>query len=182
MNYEVQTAYQKAILFAAGKHALTAQKLTGTEIPYVVHLSNVAMEILLASFHENRFNLQLSMQVASLHDVLEDTKTSEKEIEKEFGIDVKNGVKALTKNKDLTGKSKTMDSLERIKLLQKEIWAVKLADRITNLQKPPESWPKSKCMEYLEEANLIYESLKEGNHFLAQRLKIKIEEYRKYLM
>ena len=121
------------------------------------------------------------MQVALLHDVLEDTITSEKEIEKEFGVGILNGVKALTKNKNLSGRSKTMDSLERIELLQKEIWAVKLADRITNLQKPPESWTKSKCGDYLEEASLIYESLKEGNDFLAQRLKIKIEEYREYI-
>jgi (p)ppGpp synthase/HD superfamily hydrolase len=33
-----------------------------------------------------------------------------------------------------------LDSLNRTKQLQKEVWAVKLADRITNLQTPPTHW------------------------------------------
>ena len=40
-----QSFYQKAIKFAAAKHAEQNQTVPGTNLPYVVHLSNVAMEI-----------------------------------------------------------------------------------------------------------------------------------------
>ena len=43
---EIQTLYQEAIKFATAKHLEENQKLPGTDLPYVVHLSNVAMEIL----------------------------------------------------------------------------------------------------------------------------------------
>jgi hypothetical protein len=42
---EVQTLYQDAIKFASYKHQKRRQKVKGTTLPYVVHLSNVAMEI-----------------------------------------------------------------------------------------------------------------------------------------
>lgn len=73
------------------------------------------------------------------------------------------------------------DSLERIKQQPKEVWAVKLADRITNLQPPPANWNNDKKKEYLEEAVAIYEALKDGNEYLANRLRIKIQEYKRYL-
>jgi guanosine-3',5'-bis(diphosphate) 3'-pyrophosphohydrolase len=50
----------------------------------------------------------------------------------------------LTKKENLPKGEKMVDSLKRIKDLQKEVWAVKLADRITNLQEPPQSWDNFK--------------------------------------
>ena len=44
---DIQTLYQKTILFAAEKHK--TQKVPGTDLTYIVHLSDVAMEILIAS-------------------------------------------------------------------------------------------------------------------------------------
>ena len=43
-----ETLYQEAIKFASCKHQKKNQKVKGAELPYVVHLSNVAMEILVA--------------------------------------------------------------------------------------------------------------------------------------
>ena len=71
-----------------------------------------------------------------------------------------------------------IDSLNRIKVQPKEIWAVKMADRICNLYAPPYYSDKSKKEKYLEEAKTIYESLKEGNDYLAKRLLGKIETYK----
>jgi guanosine-3',5'-bis(diphosphate) 3'-pyrophosphohydrolase len=73
------------------------------------------------------------------------------------------------------------DSLDRIQTLSKEVWAVKLADRITNLQKPPAHWDNGKKQKYLEEANVILEILNGGNTYLENRLKMKILEYEVYL-
>jgi guanosine-3',5'-bis(diphosphate) 3'-pyrophosphohydrolase len=74
-----------------------------------------------------------------------------------------------------------LDSLNRIKNLPEEIWAVKLADRITNLQPPPTNWNTKKRIKYQEEARLIMNELKFGNGYLAKRLNEKIEEYGVYI-
>ena len=58
---------------------------------------------------------------------------------------------------------------------------VKLSDRITNLQPPPKYWDKEKIKKYRNESFLILEKLGEANQYLAERLQIKIAEYRKYL-
>ncbi|MCH5717111.1 hypothetical protein MKP07_13310 [Niabella hibiscisoli] len=110
------------------------------------------MEILIASHHSTEFNITLAVQVALLHDTIEDTPTSYEELSKIFSEEIAAGVLALTKNEALPKAEQMPDSLKRIKALPKEIWAVKLADRITNLQKPPELWNASKKSSYLDEA------------------------------
>jgi len=73
------------------------------------------------------------------------------------------------------------DSIERIRKQPKEVWMVKLSDRITNLQPPPKHWDKERIKQYRNEAILILEKLGEANQYLAERLKKKITEYRQYL-
>lgn len=121
------------------------------------------------------------MQLALLHDVIEDPETTESELEAKFGIIIPVYVKALTKNKGLPKGEQMIDSLNRIKKLPHEVWAVKLADRITNLQSPPSHWGMEKKVMYLNEAIMILDALKEGNNFLAHRLMRCIENYQKYL-
>jgi (p)ppGpp synthase/HD superfamily hydrolase len=58
---------------------------------------------------------------------------------------------------------------------------VKLADRILNMNEPPEHWDKAKRKEYQEEAKLILEILKAGSPYLAARLSDKIYTYNRYL-
>jgi len=172
-----QTLYQKAIVFAAGKHQETDQKIPGSNLPYVVHLSNVTMEIIIAASQSANFNLDFAIQVALLHDVLEDTSATFEELKLEFGLDIANAVSALTKNSQLLKEQQMLDSLFRIKKLSAEVWAIKMADRITNLQKPPLHWEKSKKIKYQEEARVILAELKDGNAYLARRLAEKIKEY-----
>jgi guanosine-3',5'-bis(diphosphate) 3'-pyrophosphohydrolase len=175
---DIQTIYQETIKFAAERHG--DQKIPSSKIPYVVHLSNVCMEILLAAAHTEDFNLSLAVQVALLHDVLEDTDTTEKDLDIYFGDLITFCVLALTKLDDIPREEKIQYSLQMIKQCPKEIWAVKLADRITNLQPPPAHWTQEKIRQYYEEAKLIYEELKDGNAYLAERLKLAIENYGKY--
>ena len=176
-----QSLYQRSIRFAAEKHLENNQKVPGSNMPYVVHLSNVAMEIIIASFYTDNFDLNFAVQLALLHDVLEDTSTKFEELEKLFGKDIAKGVLALTKNEELPKEEKMQDALKRIKLMAKEVWAIKLADRITNLQVPPRDWDNSKKVKYLQEAQLILSELREGNKFLAVRLQNMIEEYKNYI-
>lgn len=178
---DVQTCYQEAIKFATNKHVAQSQTIADTNLPYVVHLSNVAMEVMIAAAHTPTFNLEYAVQVALLHDTLEDTDTSFSELEKTFGTEVAQGVWALTKDHNLPKEERMENSLKKIKKLPSEIWAIKLADRITNMQAPPSSWTPSKKAVYSTEAVLIWETLKEGNKYLADRLATKIKEYQKYL-
>jgi len=177
---EVQNQYQKAIIFATSKHMEKGQKVPGTDMPYVVHLSNVAMEIIIAASNSDNFKLDFAVQVALLHDTIEDTSTKIEELENKFGTEIAQAVSALTKNKDLPKDQQMQDSLTRIKYLPLEVWAVKLADRITNLQAPPPYWDNQKIINYQNEARTILKELKAGNKFLALRLETKITEYKKY--
>lgn len=178
---DTQSLYQKAILFATQKHVEQNQTVPGTNLPYVVHLSNVAMEVIIASFHTENFNLDYAVQVALLHDTIEDTSTEFEEIEEKFGLQIAKAVAALTKNSDLPKEEQMPDTLERIKDQPLEIWAIKLGDRITNLQAPPSDWSKEKKEKYYKESKTILKELKEGNAFLARRLEMKIREYESYL-
>ena len=178
---EIQTLYQKAIKFATYKHLAKKKKVKGTKLPYVVHLSNVTMEIFMAALNTDSFNLDFAAQVALLHDTIEDTDATYEEIKDKFGEDIAEAVLALSKNENLPPKVQTTNSLTRIKALSKEVWAVKLADRITNLQPPPSKWSSKKRKKYQDEANLILQELQDGNEYLSKRLKMKIKDYMEYI-
>ena len=127
------------------------------------------------------FDIDFAIQLAILHDTLEDTETTLKELETVFGTKVALGVQALTKNKNFTSKrERLLDSLNRINELEKEVGIVKLADRITNLQKPPNHWDKAKIQNYLNEAIIINQKLDNKNPYLNNRPLFKINEYKKY--
>jgi len=176
----LQSAYQKAIHFAAQKHA--GQMITGTRVPYLVHVCNVAMEILIAGQHTPGFNTIEAVQVALLHDTIEDTDTSYEELSDAFTENIAAGVLALSKNEELPPTEQIRDSLKRIKQLSKEIWAVKLADRIANLQKPPELWSTLQKSSYLDEAVLIATHLEGGNAYLENRIRELIHSYKAYTL
>lgn len=179
---DIQSIYQETIKFAAQKHGEMNQTIPGTNLPYVVHLSNVAMEILLAAQETKAFDLRYAIQVALLHDTLEDTNTTFEELQEFFGSEVAQAVRALTKNKDIPKADQMTDSLTRIKQLPKEVWAVKLADRITNLQAPPAHWSSEKIQAYQTQALQIAQELESGNSYLENRLARKINEYSSYCL
>jgi (p)ppGpp synthase/HD superfamily hydrolase len=174
-----QEKYQKAIAFAGYAHR--NQLVPGKEYNYVVHISNVAAEIARAICVESIGDEDLAIQCALLHDVIEDTETKAEEIKQEFGEEVLKGVLALTKNKERKKEDRMADSLKRIRQIGKETACVKMADRITNLQPPPDYWKKENMKAYRDEAILIYNELNEYSKFLGNRLKEKIKEYEKYL-
>ncbi len=177
---ETQTLYQQAIKFAAAKHAEKNQTIPGTNLPYVVHLSNVAMEVLMAANEPEEFDLKFAIQMALLHDTLEDTNTTFDELKKEFSLKIADGVLALTKNSEVAKEERMMDSLSRIKKMPKEVWIVKLADRITNLQAPPAHWSLEKIQKYQKQAIQIFRELRGANIYLEKRIQEKINEYGQY--
>ncbi len=176
----IQEIYQEAMKFAGEKHC--DQKIPGSSANYLLHVSNVVMEVLMAHQAKPDFDIQLTVQIAALHDTIEDTDTTFSEIGDRFGEKVANAVQALTKNESLpTKREKMIDSLTRINQLSKEVGIVKIADRITNLQPPPSTWASEKAEKYLEEARIISKQLKGKNEYLDHRLQLKIVEYRSYM-
>jgi len=175
--------YIKAWNFAA--HAHHGQTVPGSEIPYINHLGTVAMEVMGAIAHAAQIDPSLIpdpdllVQCALLHDAIEDTDVTYEQLCAEFGESVANGVLALTKNSDLPKAERMKDSLQRIQRQPKEIWMVKLGDRITNLQPPPHYWDNQKIENYRKEAELILETLRSANTYLAKRLQQKLLTYGK---
>lgn len=175
-----QDLYQNAIKFAGEKHA--DQKVNGMQANYLLHLSNVAMEVIFAHKANANFHLDFAVQMALLHDTLEDTNTTIEELVEKFGERIAKGVKALSKDESIDDKNEIMlDSLRRINKLEKEVGIVKLADRITNLQKPPQSWSADKITFYYQQSIMINEKLANKNAYLNQRLEQKIKKFKAYI-
>src|SRR5210317_646856 len=169
--------YFKALKFAAEAHK--DQLMPGTDLPYVVHVSLVAMEILAALAVEPVERPNLAVQCALLHDCLEDTYIVYDEIVSQYGSYVGDGVLALSKDGAI-GKTEDEhkrdwlqleDSLQRIKQLPREVWMVKMADRITNLQQPPNHWNDGKIVRYKQGAELIHKELASASEYLGERLR-----------
>jgi (p)ppGpp synthase/HD superfamily hydrolase len=155
----------------------------GEQVEYMNHIGSVVFEVITAVRVDEDMNGDLAITCAVLHDTLEDTKLTYRDIEEKFGAQIASGVLALTKDSSISDKKEKMtDSLKRIKAQPREIHAVKMADRITNLFAPPFYWDNKKKREYLEEARLIHSELQSGCKYLADRLAIKISQYERFIV
>ncbi|MGE3536553.1 MAG: HD domain-containing protein [Candidatus Tectimicrobiota bacterium] len=170
-----QEGYIQAYRFAAEAHQ--GQIVPGTTLPYIMHLSFVSMEMLAALAGETACDADLAVQCALLHDVLEDTSCSSAQLATAFGPAVAAGVQALSKDPGLPKARQMADCLQRIRQQPREIWMVKLADRITNLQPPPATWSQDKCRAYYEEALHIHAALGEASAFLSARFQDRLARY-----
>ena len=178
-----QTLYKKAPECVSTSHK---EQKTPHGYPYLHHVTSVAMEVMamLTAEHPSFDEANVALQCALLHDVLEDTQTSEEELKSYYGLDTKviEGVKALTKDKTLPDKKAQMkDSLERLLLQPTCVQWVKLADRITNLGIPPQSWNKTKIVNYQNEAREILHVLQKTSSYFAKRLQERIDIYDEYV-
>ena len=70
--------------------------------------------------------------------------------------------------------------MRRIRECPREVWVVKLADRITNLDEPPHYWTAEKRRGYQAEARRIHAALAEAHAVLGARLAARIEAYAKF--
>jgi GTP diphosphokinase / guanosine-3',5'-bis(diphosphate) 3'-diphosphatase len=179
LSASLQDAYLSAWQFAAKAHR--GQTVPGTDLPYLVHIGAVAMEVLVAHALEPLSDPLLATQCALLHDTVEDCGVAVAELKRRFGPAVAAGVLALSKRKDLPKPEAMSDSLARILAQPREVWAVKLADRISNLQPPPAHWTATKRAAYQQEARVILEALGGGHSTLAARLAQKILGYAAFL-
>ena len=176
-----QEVYKKALIYAAKAHN---EQKTPDGLPYLTHVTSVAMEVIHAceksQIEEEKANLAVSC--ALLHDTIEDTSVTYDELYTDFSPNIADGVEALSKDPSLESKQEQVrDSIEKLMNQPYEVQMVKLADRISNLKKPPKSWSQDKIKAYLKESNFILSCLKNSNIYLSIRLEEKIEEYKKYI-
>jgi (p)ppGpp synthase/HD superfamily hydrolase len=146
----------------------------------VVHLTKVATETLLACLANGGLDVDLAVRCALLHDCVEDAGVGVDEVARVFGDAVAQGVAALTKDASLPKEHAMQDSLARIARQPREVWVVKLADRITNLEPPPSHWSVDKRRRYRQEARDILAHLGGASPTLEARLRAKIEAYAAY--
>ena len=175
-----QEDYIQAYQFAAQAHQ--GQTFPGTDLPYLMHLSFVSMEVIAALAVEPQKNEALAVKSALLHDVIEDTSITFEQVADSFGVAVAQGVLALSKDKSLPKVEQMADCLRRIKEQPSEIWMVKMADRISNLQAPPPYWNQEKIKRYQTEARSILEALQEASPYLQERLRHKIDQYGSFII
>jgi len=172
---EIQDFYNKTLFYAAAAH--NGQFYAGN-LPYVIHVCMVADEVLAADRIEPFSNIKDAVQIALLHDVLEDTPITKEEMLLHFSPEVVHGVDLLTKKDGLP----LSEYFKGIKDGGRDVSAIKMCDRIINLQKPPASWDANKIFEYYEESKVILEMLGWSSDYISGRLKMKIELYEEMFM
>jgi len=128
INFDI---INKAFLFAYEKHK--TQKRASNE-SYIVHPIQTAKIVTKLLLDEN------TIAAALLHDVLEDTNTTEDEIRNAFGSEILSLVKSLTKIESLQYKSAEQKQAENFRKLlisvanDLRVILVKLADRLHNMR------------------------------------------------
>lgn len=138
----------QAISFAAEKHAFQTRKGAKGE-PYINHPLDV-LNLLTTVGDITDFDVLIA---AVLHDTIEDTETTEEEIQNLFGATVRKMVHELTDDKSLPKTTRKQLQIEHAPHISKGAQQVKLCDKISNirdvLDNPPAGWSKERRSEYV---------------------------------
>lgn len=137
-----------ALRFAADKHRDQRRK-GACASPYINHPIEVAE--LLARV--GRVTDPVLLQAAVLHDTLEDTRTTARELDECFGSEVRRLVEEVTDDKTLDKAERKRLQIEHAPLLSVAARHIKLADKICNVRdvctKPPAGWSLERRADYL---------------------------------
>ena len=167
----------KATQFAALKHC--DQRRKDGKTPYIIHPISVAMILSEIGSIED---LEI-LSAALLHDTLEDTDTSEHELEKIFGSRVRIIVEELTDNDMLTFSQRKQMQIDNAPYLSKDATLVRIADKISNvsdvIENPPPEWNQKRCNKYVDWAEAVMNNCQKVNQDLENHFFELLTEYRK---
>lgn len=117
---------QKAAEFASKAHEGCFRK--GGEIPYIYHPMEVALIVAQITRDEE------VIAAAYLHDVLEDTPVTARELEAEFGKHVLALVSAETEDKSLSWRERKEATVRHLQDASWEVKVLALGDKLSNLR------------------------------------------------
>ena len=149
----------KALSFAAYKHR--HQRRKGVKaIPYINHPIALAdMLVRTAKISDAEI-----IATALLHDTVEDTCTTHKELKTEFGSVISKLVAELTDDKSLPSEVRKRRQVEHAPTLSPRARMVKLADKTCNLldvvQDPPAKWSLKRKQEYFDWAKEVIDQIR----------------------
>ncbi|MBI1212970.1 MAG: HD domain-containing protein [Alphaproteobacteria bacterium] len=153
--------FVRALAFASRKHSLQRRK-DAEASPYINH--PIALVSILAV--ETGVNDRDTLCAALLHDTIEDTDTSAKELADAFGASVAALVEEVTDDKGLPKAERKIRQVEHAAHLSPKARLVKLADKIANLRdvadSPPAEWPLARRQEYFDWAKQVVDRIKDA--------------------
>ena len=142
------TILLRALEYAADRHRDQRRKDMG-QTPYVNHL--IAVADLLANV--GGVSDPEVLAAAVLHDVVEDAGVTNAEVAERFGADVAGLVAEVTDDKSLDKVDRKRLQVEHAPHLTVRAKLIKLADKIANvtdvIDRPPATWTRRRCTEYL---------------------------------
>ena len=152
----------KAIAFAADKHRNQRRKDADAS-PYINH------PIALANVLSNEAGVdeEKVLIAAVLHDTIEDTDTTSRELEEVFGDEIAAIVLEVTDDKLLPKDERKRLQIEHASTISESAKLVKLADKTCNLRDmataPPADWSAQRKADYFDWAGEVVAGLR-GSH------------------
>lgn len=144
----------RAADFAARRHADQRRKGTARE-PYVNHLAEVATLLAESVEAPNAWLIAAGW----LHDSIEDTGTTHRELADLFGPVVADLVAEVTDDKSLPKAERKRLQVERAPHKSPDAKAIKIADKISNLRSlassPPDGWDRAQLLDYVTWAERV---------------------------
>ncbi|MFP5106683.1 HD domain-containing protein [Neobacillus sp. C211] len=118
---------EKALQIASKSHRNQCRK--NTDIPYITHPVTVGMMLMKAGYDDD------IIAAGILHDTVEDTDLTLKDIEREFGLRIASIVEGCSEpDKSLPWKERKEHTIEFLKTASEEIRVVACADKLHNIR------------------------------------------------
>jgi (p)ppGpp synthase/HD superfamily hydrolase len=140
--------FLKALEFAAAKHRRQRGK-DAENSPYINH--PIAVAAVLAV--EGGVSDEATLIAAILHDTVEDTPTTFRELDENFGAEVTGLVRELTDDKSLEKAERKRLQIEHAPHASPRAKEIKIADKICNVRNlvdsPPADWTLQRRREYV---------------------------------
>lgn len=151
----------KAMMFAREVHRDQVRKYTGN--PYVDHLAEVAGIASSIEIWDFSFPSRLQyLSVCWLHDCIEDQGVTHRQLLKDFGLDVADGVMLLSDIEDGNRAERKAASRERLSKAPGWVQTIKCADLISNTSSIVKHDPDFAKV-YLEEKILLLDVMTEAD-------------------
>lgn len=167
--------YIDAILFATKKHEGQTRK-DKNQSPYITHPIAVALAVIEIGKITNP-NIIIS---AILHDTIEDTNTSPKELSQMFGDEVLSIVLEVTDKKSLPKEERKRLQVKHAPELSYAARVVKWGDKLVNcrdiLTNPPKDWPIERRQNYIQWAADVLAQIRDTNPLLEAEFDKMVEE------